>query len=478
MTARAPARATSASRPQPLAPRRRASTSSSSRTATARRSGCSPSRARPTSDVEAYPLDVLGAETEGMIGYMIEQELGNLLPARAAARDHPDDGRGRSRRSGVRRPDQVHRAGLRPRTAEALAAEKGWDVKPDGDKWRRVVAVARAQADLRDPADPLAARARARSSSAPAAAASRRCTCRATERRSSASRRSSTRTARARCSPSELEADLFVMATDVDGGLPRLGDADSRRRSDRTTPCGARGDGRSRPGRWAPRSRPRSRSCAGPADEPRSAPWPSSRVSWPAIGARSSARTRTHPDEQRRGVRRRGGCTHGPRALARAVAPRHRHPGGPDLDHGPALRDGCDEWAAPGGAHDQRRPGRVARVVAGPPRRRHQRGRGGRRFLCDGGDLHPPRRGRPHRHVEHGRHDPNGRLLRPRDPPAVVLLPVHGGHLRSRRADDRQLVDDGRHPRRRVRRARPAAGRHRRRSRPGPWSRVPTSATR
>ena len=31
-------------------------------------------------DVEPYPLDVLGAQTEGMIGYMIEQELGNLLP--------------------------------------------------------------------------------------------------------------------------------------------------------------------------------------------------------------------------------------------------------------------------------------------------------------------------------------------------------------------------------------------------------------
>ena len=30
--------------------------------------------------VEAYPLDVLGAETQGMIGYMIEQEMGNLLP--------------------------------------------------------------------------------------------------------------------------------------------------------------------------------------------------------------------------------------------------------------------------------------------------------------------------------------------------------------------------------------------------------------
>jgi carbamate kinase len=31
-------------------------------------------------EVDTYPLDVLGAQTEGMIGYMIEQELGNLLP--------------------------------------------------------------------------------------------------------------------------------------------------------------------------------------------------------------------------------------------------------------------------------------------------------------------------------------------------------------------------------------------------------------
>src|ERR1700754_1808723 len=30
--------------------------------------------------VDAYPLDVLGAQTEGMIGYMIERELGNELP--------------------------------------------------------------------------------------------------------------------------------------------------------------------------------------------------------------------------------------------------------------------------------------------------------------------------------------------------------------------------------------------------------------
>jgi carbamate kinase len=31
-------------------------------------------------EVPAYPLDVLGAETQGMIGYLVEQELGNLVP--------------------------------------------------------------------------------------------------------------------------------------------------------------------------------------------------------------------------------------------------------------------------------------------------------------------------------------------------------------------------------------------------------------
>ena len=31
-------------------------------------------------DVPTYPLDVLGAESVGMIGYMIQQELGNLVP--------------------------------------------------------------------------------------------------------------------------------------------------------------------------------------------------------------------------------------------------------------------------------------------------------------------------------------------------------------------------------------------------------------
>ena len=64
-------------------------------------------------EVEAYPLDILGAETQGMIGYLIEQELGNLLPDRGAARDDPDDGRGRPGRSGLHEPDEVRRPDLR-----------------------------------------------------------------------------------------------------------------------------------------------------------------------------------------------------------------------------------------------------------------------------------------------------------------------------------------------------------------------------
>ena len=34
-------------------------------------------------EVDAYPLDILGAQTEGMIGYVLEQELGNVMPPEA-----------------------------------------------------------------------------------------------------------------------------------------------------------------------------------------------------------------------------------------------------------------------------------------------------------------------------------------------------------------------------------------------------------
>jgi carbamate kinase len=91
-------------------------------------------------EVEAYPLDVLGAQTEGMIGYMIEQELGNILPfdrpfasILTMIEVDPDD-------PAFADPTKFIGPVYSKEEAEALAAAKGWQIKPDGDKWRRVVA--------------------------------------------------------------------------------------------------------------------------------------------------------------------------------------------------------------------------------------------------------------------------------------------------------------------------------------------------
>jgi carbamate kinase len=90
-------------------------------------------------EVAPYPLDLLGAQTEGMIGYLIQQELGNELPfeKRLASlltlievdRDDPAFG------------DPTKPIGPIYAEAEAagLAKEMGWAFKPDGDSFRRVV---------------------------------------------------------------------------------------------------------------------------------------------------------------------------------------------------------------------------------------------------------------------------------------------------------------------------------------------------
>jgi carbamate kinase len=89
--------------------------------------------------VEAYPLDVLGAETEGMIGYMIEQELGNLLPFEVPfatlltmVEVNADD-------PGFQNPTKFVGPIYEKTEADRLATEKAWVFKQDGDKWRRVV---------------------------------------------------------------------------------------------------------------------------------------------------------------------------------------------------------------------------------------------------------------------------------------------------------------------------------------------------
>jgi carbamate kinase len=85
-----------------------------------------------------YPFDVLGAQTQGMIGYWLLQAMQNALPGRQVAAiinqtlvevndpafDNPTKFVGEVY-------DEVE--------ARRLAEARGWTVKPDGDKWRRVV---------------------------------------------------------------------------------------------------------------------------------------------------------------------------------------------------------------------------------------------------------------------------------------------------------------------------------------------------
>ncbi len=90
-------------------------------------------------EVDPYPLDVLGAETEAMIGYVIEQELGNLLPFEQPFATLLTQ-------IGVDPNDPAFGNPTKPigpiydkATAEQLAAEKGWSIAPDGEHFRRVV---------------------------------------------------------------------------------------------------------------------------------------------------------------------------------------------------------------------------------------------------------------------------------------------------------------------------------------------------
>jgi carbamate kinase len=94
---------------------------------------------------EAFPLDVLDAETEGMIGYLIEQELTNRLPAahRCATlltqiEVSPDD-------PAFTHPTKPIGPLYREVEAEQLSEIWGWTTAPDGDRYRRVVPSPRPQ---------------------------------------------------------------------------------------------------------------------------------------------------------------------------------------------------------------------------------------------------------------------------------------------------------------------------------------------
>jgi carbamate kinase len=91
-----------------------------------------PALARP------YPFDVLGAQTQGMIGYWLLQALQNALPGRQVAclvsrtlvrRDDP----------AFTRPAKFVGPVYTESQARDLAASRHWEIRPDGGRWRRVV---------------------------------------------------------------------------------------------------------------------------------------------------------------------------------------------------------------------------------------------------------------------------------------------------------------------------------------------------
>ena len=90
-------------------------------------------------EVPESPLDVLGAETQGMIGYLIEEELGNRLPFEKPLATlltmievDPDD-------PAFENPSKPIGPQYDEAEAAKLAAERGWTFKPDGNRMRRVV---------------------------------------------------------------------------------------------------------------------------------------------------------------------------------------------------------------------------------------------------------------------------------------------------------------------------------------------------
>jgi carbamate kinase len=90
-------------------------------------------------EVDTYPLDMLGAQTEGMIGYLIQQELGNELPKEKRLASlltlievDPGD-------PAFDDPTKPIGPIYSQEDSERLAKEKSWVFKPDGDSYRRVV---------------------------------------------------------------------------------------------------------------------------------------------------------------------------------------------------------------------------------------------------------------------------------------------------------------------------------------------------
>lgn len=87
-----------------------------------------------------YPLDILGAQSQGMIGYMLEQELRNLVPKGQGIASLLTQVVVSAADAAFANPTKPIGPIYDEATAAALARQRGWTCARDGDHWRRVVA--------------------------------------------------------------------------------------------------------------------------------------------------------------------------------------------------------------------------------------------------------------------------------------------------------------------------------------------------
>ncbi len=88
---------------------------------------------------ELFPLDILDAQTEGMIGYLIEQELGNLLPAAHSCATLLTQVEVDPADLAFQHPTKPIGPVYTKEEAQTLVRKRGWTIAPDGPHYRRVV---------------------------------------------------------------------------------------------------------------------------------------------------------------------------------------------------------------------------------------------------------------------------------------------------------------------------------------------------
>lgn len=101
---------------------------------------CASADASGSGAAQAYPLDVLGAQTDGMIGYLLEQELANLLPASRTVATLLTRVEVDPRDPAFEHPTKPIGPVYTEDEAQRIGAERHWAMAPDGTGFRRVVA--------------------------------------------------------------------------------------------------------------------------------------------------------------------------------------------------------------------------------------------------------------------------------------------------------------------------------------------------